>query len=238
MRQYAYDDDDNRSNYVNPSILKEKNWWALFHGRRTWNPFSEDLISDPISDSVNFVSVSSFLWFFWPPLFVEGQKNQRKETVMLSQFRTYQLSLQFYRSCVDLKLPRHLKDQLLRAASSVALNLAEGSAKPTERDQMKFFFIAFGSLRECQAILSLSDQSSAVLLDLADHIGACLYKLTRSWKHWVYKRFIWRWARIEDKGNATQMGAQTESSAAAVPFSPLNPSIIPVVTSVNATSTR
>ncbi len=99
---------------------------------------------------------------------------------MLKQFRTYQLSIQFYRSCTTLRLPRHLKDQLVRAASSITLNLAEGSAKPTKRDQMKFFFIAFGSLRECQAILSLSNRISPQLLDQADHMGACLYRLTRS----------------------------------------------------------
>lgn len=99
---------------------------------------------------------------------------------MLKQFRTYQLSLQFYRSCEKLRLPRHLKDQLLRAASSISLNLAEGSAKPTKKDQMKFFFISFGSLRECQAILSLSGQIAPALLDQADHLGASLYRLTRS----------------------------------------------------------
>jgi len=75
---------------------------------------------------------------------------------MLKQFRTYQLSLQFYQSCDRLRLPRHLKDQL------------------------RYFFIAFGSLRECQAILSLSGQTSEALLDQADHLGASLYRLTRS----------------------------------------------------------
>jgi len=99
---------------------------------------------------------------------------------MLNQFRTYQLSIEFYRACSQLRLPRHLKDQMLRASSSITLNLAEGSAKPTKKDQMKFFFIAFGSLRECQAILSLYGQASPRILDLADHIGASLYKLTRS----------------------------------------------------------
>lgn len=99
---------------------------------------------------------------------------------MLKHFRTYQLSLQFYRSCEQLRLPRHLKDQLLRAASSISLNLAEGSAKPTKKDQMKFFFISFGSLRECQAILSLSGQTSPTLLDQVDHLGASLWRLTRS----------------------------------------------------------
>jgi len=99
---------------------------------------------------------------------------------MLKQFKTYQLSIRFYKTCSQLKLPRHLKDQLVRAASSITLNLAEGSAKPTKKDQMRFYFIAFGSLRECQAILSLSEQASAQLLDQADHIAACLYRLTKS----------------------------------------------------------
>ena len=99
---------------------------------------------------------------------------------MLKQFKTYQLSIHFYQACLKLKLPRHLKDQMLRASSSITLNLAEGSAKPTKKDQMKFFFIAFGSLRECQAILSLSDHVSPDLIDMADHIGACLYKLTNA----------------------------------------------------------
>jgi four helix bundle protein len=99
---------------------------------------------------------------------------------MLQQFRIYQLSLSFYKSCSKLILPRHLKDQIIRAASSITLNLAEGSAKPTKRDQMKFYFIALGSLRECQAILSLSQNTCPKLIDQADHIGASLYKLTRS----------------------------------------------------------
>jgi four helix bundle protein len=99
---------------------------------------------------------------------------------MLNQFRTYQLSIQFYRECEKLKLPRHLKDQILRASSSITLNLAEGSAKPTRKDQMRFYFIAFGSLRECQAILSLASHVNCELLDLADHLAASLYRLTRN----------------------------------------------------------
>lgn len=97
---------------------------------------------------------------------------------MLSDFRTYQLSLQFYRSCEKLRLPRHLKDQLLRASSSITLNLAEGHAKPSRRDQHRFYFIAFGSLRESQAILTLAGSAPAEVVGLADHLGACLYRLT------------------------------------------------------------
>jgi four helix bundle protein len=99
---------------------------------------------------------------------------------MLKDFRTYQLATQFYRLCNEMTLPRHLRDQLLRAASSVCLNLAEGSAKPTKKDQVRFYFIAFGSLRGCQAVLSLSGCLDSDALDLADHVGACLYRLTRA----------------------------------------------------------
>ena len=98
---------------------------------------------------------------------------------MLKHFRTYQISIQFYQACLKLRLPGHLRDQLVRASSSITLNLAEGSAKPTKKDQLKFDFIAFGSLRECQGILSLHGEASPELIDMADHIGACIYRLTR-----------------------------------------------------------
>ncbi len=95
----------------------------------------------------------------------------------LSNFRTYQLAVDFHRGCQQLALPGYLKGQLLRASSSVALNLAEGSAKPTRRDQMKFYFIALGSLRECQAALDLAPRRDAGLVTSADQLGASLYRL-------------------------------------------------------------
>ncbi len=51
---------------------------------------------------------------------------------MLTHFRTYQLAVQFHRECYSARLPGYLKNQLLRAAHSVALNLAEGSGKPLD----------------------------------------------------------------------------------------------------------
>ena len=95
----------------------------------------------------------------------------------LQNFRTYALALDFYRDCKPLKVSSILRSQLLRAASSIVLNLAEGSAKPTAKERARFYSIAFASFRECQAILSL--ESHRELLLKHDLLGACLYKLAR-----------------------------------------------------------
>lgn len=96
---------------------------------------------------------------------------------MLSQFRTYQLAVQFHRMCRELRLPHYLRDQLLRAAASVALNLAEGQAKPTVKDQLRFYSIAMASLRECQAALELAGVKSPELIAQASALGGSLYRL-------------------------------------------------------------
>ena len=99
---------------------------------------------------------------------------------MRKNFRTYQIAVEFYRLAKTLQLPRHLKDQLNRASSSIVLNLAEGSARHTKADQRKFFCIAFGSLRESQAILDLSVDAPEELINCADKLAAHLYQLIRA----------------------------------------------------------
>lgn len=95
------------------------------------------------------------------------------------KFKTFQLSVKFYSHCEKLKLKRHLKDQLVRAASSISLNIAESSGKATNKDKRKFIHIAYGSAKECQSILILANIKNSELLDLADHISASLYKIAK-----------------------------------------------------------
>ena len=96
---------------------------------------------------------------------------------MLKNFRTYTIAVEFYRHTQGLKLPRHLKDQLDRASSSIVLNLAEGAGRQSFHDQKRFYTISFGSLRESQAILDLSPGASQKVRDCADKLAAHLYCL-------------------------------------------------------------
>ena len=80
----------------------------------------------------------------------------------------------------QLKVHPILQDQLIRASSSVALNIAEGSGKRTPADQRKFYSIALGSLRECEAVVELEEIQNAALNDLINHLGAMLFKLSMS----------------------------------------------------------
>ena len=96
----------------------------------------------------------------------------------MKMFRTYNLARDFYRRIVPLKLVRPLRDQLHRAAASVALNLAEGYGRQTLADQRRFFAIALGSVRECQAVLDLAAEAiPADLHDHLDHLAASTWRL-------------------------------------------------------------
>ena len=69
------------------------------------------------------------------------------------------------------------KEQFDRAASSIALNLAEGSGKYSTKDKKRFYTIAFGSLRECQSILLLAGLEDSKHWNQLDTVAAHLYRL-------------------------------------------------------------
>ena len=95
----------------------------------------------------------------------------------MENFRTYNLAVDFYRQTRALALKGHLLDQLKRAASSIALNLAEGRGRETLRDQKHFFIMARGSVRECQAIFEIEGLKGTAAWTTLDNLGAHIYRL-------------------------------------------------------------
>jgi four helix bundle protein len=134
-------------------------------------------------------------WLFSPdfghsgsPSTVNSQQARRRSTVlatglhtsfgMLKNFRAYQLSIEYYHKCEELKCAKHLREQLGRASSSISLNLAEGSCQPTMANRSKYYHIAFGSLGETQTIVDLAKiDLESPLFKMADELGAQIYKL-------------------------------------------------------------
>lgn len=98
----------------------------------------------------------------------------------MKSFRTLDLSVEFYELSEKADLKGNLRDQLLRAASSISLNLAEGNGKFSVNEKKRFYKMAYASLKEIQTILRLAKISDETILKKADHLGASLYKLIQS----------------------------------------------------------
>ena len=97
----------------------------------------------------------------------------------MKKFRTIDLSEKFYHQTENLKLSGNLRDQLTRASSSIALNLAEGNTKPSVKEKKRYYQTAYASLKECQSILRLAKIENENVNEQADFLGACLYKLAK-----------------------------------------------------------
>ena len=98
----------------------------------------------------------------------------------MKNFHTFSLAVEFYRLASELPLKGNLRDQLSRASSSIVLNLAEGAGRSSQADQCRFYSIAMGSLRECQAILDLATSRCPTAEKVADKLAAHLYKLIKA----------------------------------------------------------
>ncbi len=96
----------------------------------------------------------------------------------MRDFRTYQLAKDVYFQLQKLQLNGVLGDQIERASTSIVLNLAEGSGRPSAKDRKRFFSMALGSVREVQAILELNQTFDEVpKLDL---LAASLFRLIQN----------------------------------------------------------
>jgi len=92
----------------------------------------------------------------------------------------YRVALEFHSIATNL-LPRRgfaeLRDQLHRASTSIALNIAEGSGRLAPADKARFYVIARGSTTECVAILDLVEASVAALPERVDRRRVLLIRI-------------------------------------------------------------
>lgn len=87
------------------------------------------------------------------------------KTFRFLDFPVYQDSKKFYLYCIQLtkQFPRQyfeLGDQLTRASLSIALNIAEGSAKYSDKDFKRFLENALGSVSECAACSDIAKENN------------------------------------------------------------------------------
>ena len=91
-------------------------------------------------------------------------------------FIALDLSTTLYLECERLKLKNPIKDQLLRASLSIALDITEGSGRESAKDKKRFYNIAMGSLRETQCLVRIIQNQ--ILEERYDHLGALRYDPT------------------------------------------------------------
>jgi four helix bundle protein len=96
----------------------------------------------------------------------------------MQNFRTYQMAKELNRLALNIKLKQPYKTQFQKAALSIALNLAEGSAKSSRADRLRFYEIALGSYKETRTIIDLLNLNE--LSEISKPLGASLYCLCRS----------------------------------------------------------
>ena len=94
----------------------------------------------------------------------------------------YQLTLEFLARLLPAleSWPRghsKLADQLRRAATSIPLNIAEGSGKAPGPDHRRFYAIARGSAMECGAIPDVCRLLDLVPAQLTQHCKATLERI-------------------------------------------------------------
>ena len=95
-------------------------------------------------------------------------------------FRMLEAAILFANLVAGLKVRSPtLRRQLSRAADSTALLLAEGGGRETWPDKLHYFTSARASHMEARTALRLGQVRDERILDLADYMGAGIYRLTK-----------------------------------------------------------
>jgi four helix bundle protein len=87
--------------------------------------------------------------------------------------RAKNLAISVYRlSSKDLRVDNGLRTQIQRSAVSIASNIAEGDERHTDKEAVRFFFVAKGSLAELRTQLQIAYESGHLTQSLYDDLEA------------------------------------------------------------------
>jgi four helix bundle protein len=94
----------------------------------------------------------------------------------------YRLSIDYVARSFEAVQPleglyRHARDQWLRAAQSIRLNIAEGNGKRNLKDRARFLDIARGSALECAAIQDVVVRTKGIKLQDDAEIKVMLHRI-------------------------------------------------------------
>src|SRR5688572_16464842 len=93
--------------------------------------------------------------------------------------KAYQFNRELYKLITRSTLLPYMKNQLGKAGLSIMLNIAEGSAKLTQRDRRNFFTHARGSTFECCSILSFLKDEGEISESLKLHFYTTLEEISK-----------------------------------------------------------
>lgn len=74
---------------------------------------------------------------------------------------------------------RNVRDQLSRASMSIALNIAEGSGRFSQKDKRNFYVIARASSAECIALMDIAEDLQLILPDEAERFRIKYQELSK-----------------------------------------------------------
>jgi four helix bundle protein len=85
---------------------------------------------------------------------------------LFENLEAYKQTLEFSNSLSEwleqVKINPSLKDQILRASSSIALNIAEGTGRFTKGEKRNFYVMSRGSVYECVAVLQILKKQNRI----------------------------------------------------------------------------
>ena len=76
-------------------------------------------------------------------------------------------------------IPSFAKNQFERASLSVRLNIAEGSAKISNRDRRNFYITARGSAFECASLIGFLNGESEIADDLKEELYSSFEEISK-----------------------------------------------------------